>query len=119
MAWDSSRPVPWQRLVREWLIYVGVMAIIFVLVFRSNIAGAMAGLLISGPLYLGFGFLLAKFGYQRKTMKELRAERVKPTSDSDDTESSTTASSAGRSRPAPTRRTSTGRGRPGTKPNRR
>ncbi len=125
MAWDSSRPVPWQRLVREWLIYVGVMAVIFLLLFSDNLAGALAGLLISGPLYLGFGFVLAKFGYQRKTMKELRAERATQASTSSKDESSTRESSKGgddrpaRSRPAPTSRTSTGRGRPGTKPNRR
>ena len=28
MAWDSSRPVPWQRLIREWLIYVAIMVVI-------------------------------------------------------------------------------------------
>ena len=25
MGWDSSRPVPWQRLVREWLVYAAIM----------------------------------------------------------------------------------------------
>jgi len=120
MAWDSSRPVPWQRLVREWLIYVGVMAAIFLLIARNNYAGVMAGLLISGPLYLGFGYILAKFGYTRKTMKELRAERT-PSSSSSDSSSSSSSSNdeRPRNRPAATSRTSTGRGRPGTKPNRR
>ena len=28
MGWDSSRPVPWQRLMREWVIYVGIMALV-------------------------------------------------------------------------------------------
>ncbi len=75
MAWDSSRPVPWQRLIREWLLYVGIMAALFVLLFRStSLVGIFAGLLVSGPLYLGFGYVLAKFGYQRKTLKQLRAE---------------------------------------------
>ena len=53
MAWDSSRPVPWQRLVREWLVYVAIMAVVFVLFFRDQpLIGIFAGLLVSGPLYL-------------------------------------------------------------------
>ena len=123
MAWDSSRPVPWQRLVREWLIYVGVMAAIFLLIARNNYAGVMAGLLISGPLYLAFGYVLAKFGYTRKTMKELRSERTTSSTSSTSETSSASESESNderpRNRPAPTSRTSTGRGRPGTKPNRR
>ncbi len=75
MAWDSSRPVPWRRLVREWLIYVAIMSVIVVLFMRDRaLSGIFAGLLVSGPLYLGFGAVLAKFGYTRKTMKELRTE---------------------------------------------
>ena len=108
--------------MREWLIYVGVMAAIFLLIARNNYAGVMAGLLISGPLYLGFGYILAKFGYTRKTMKELRSERTTNPSSSDADASASTSSSSSdrqRNRPAPTSRTSTGRGRPGPKPNRR
>jgi uncharacterized membrane protein YgcG len=75
VAWDSSRPVPWQRLVREWLLYVAVMAVVLVLFFSTtSLIGVIAGLLVSGPLYLAFGYVLAKFGYQRKTLKQLRAE---------------------------------------------
>ncbi|MEM1335483.1 MAG: hypothetical protein AAGG08_18710 [Actinomycetota bacterium] len=113
--------------MREWLIYVAVMAAIFAVLFRDNLAGALAGLLVSGPLYLAFGFVLAKFGYQRKTMKDLREARLaQQTSASGSSGASSGASSGSsgsgggdRARPAPTSRTSTGRGRPGTKPNRR
>ena len=109
MRWDSSRPVPWARLMREWLIYVGIMAIIFALFFRERgIFGAAVGLLVAGPLYLGLGAVLAKLGYQRKTIKELRAERSQPTS------GSSTPTSSSRPRPAPTKRTSGG-----TRPKRR
>ncbi|MGD9997541.1 MAG: hypothetical protein AB7L17_06805 [Ilumatobacteraceae bacterium] len=111
MAWDSSRPVPWQRLVRDWLLYVGIMLLIFLIVFRDRMSvGLVSGLLVSGPLFVGIGALLAKFGYQRKTLRDLRAERetrvTRPTQ----------AASTARSRPAPTRRTSTGpRHRPSSK----
>lgn len=118
MAWDANRPVPWRRLVREWLLYVGIMAIVFVVFFNDDgLVGIIAGLLASGPLYLGFGYVLAKFGYQRKTLKELRAEPNAPRRgrargrDSSDATSSTPAT---RAKPAPTKRTGGGgSGRPG------
>jgi hypothetical protein len=78
MAWDSTRPVPWTRLMREWVIYAVFMAVVFALFFSDNILGALTGLLISGPLYLALGAVLAKFGYQRKTIKELRGQRSEP-----------------------------------------
>ena len=115
MAWDSSRPVPWQNLIRSWLTYVAVMSVVFLLFFRdSSLVGIFAGLLISGPLYLAFGYVLAKFGYQRKTWSELRSERAAAparssrasrSDDADDTESP-------RPKPAPTKRTGGGGGRP-------
>ena len=40
MAWDSSRPVPWNRLIREWLIYAAIMSAVFIIFFRGdNIVG--------------------------------------------------------------------------------
>lgn len=119
MAWDSSRPVPWQRLVREWLIYVAVMAVVLLVVFRSsNVIGAFTGLLVSGPMYLFLGFVLAKFGYQRKSLKEMRTPQAGPRESNrkkkskgadDETSASETPE---RHRPAPTKRTSGGGNRP-------
>jgi hypothetical protein len=115
MAWDSTRPVPWERLMREWLIYAAVMTAIFLLVFRNgNTIGAVAGVLISGPLYLGFGWILAKFGYQRKTLKELRT----PQASSNESDDRRSASSSARA-VAPTSRTGGGGNRPTSKKKRR
>jgi hypothetical protein len=109
MAWDASRPVPWRRLIREWLVYVAIMATIFVVFFRDNpLIGILAGLLVSGPLYLLVGYVLAKIGYQRKTLREARAgvgaartvRDVQP------------GAAPARPKPAPTRRTGGG-SRPG------
>lgn len=103
MAWDSNRPVPWSRLSREWLVYAVVMIVAFALFLRDTVTGAsVLGLAASYPLYLGFGGVLAKFGYQRKTFRDLRRETLatRPTT--------TIAPDDGRRRPAPTRRTSTG-----------
>ncbi len=122
--WDSSRPVPWRRLMREWVIYAAIMTVIFLLFFpRNNAIGAIVGVLISGPLYLAFGAVMAKFGYTRKRLKDLRAEAkeqaptgggtAKPTGSGD---VDTTASQ--RPRPAPTSRTA-GSARPSSSSKRR
>ncbi len=117
MAWDSSRPIPWNRLIREWLIYAAIMSAVFVIFFRGdNVLGAIAGVLISGPLYLGFGAVMAKFGYQRTRLKDIRAsssERAHTSGASSDT-ADTDVPSATRPRPAPTSRTAGGGNRPRT-----
>lgn len=100
MAWDSTRPVPWRRLVREWLLYVAVMIVILLLVVDADSrVGAIAGLLVSGPLYLGVGAVLAKFGYQRQRLRRPATDRGA---------GSPSATAASRPRPAPTRRTGGG-----------
>lgn len=94
--------------MREWVIYATIMTAIFLLLFRGgSTIGAIAGVLISGPLYLALGFVLAKFGYQRKTMRELRAERTVRAE-----EAKQPSSPSRPARPAPTRRTSQGPNRP-------
>jgi hypothetical protein len=108
MAWDASRPVPWKRLTREWLIYVVVMAVVFTIFFRDqSLVGVFAGLLISGPLYLAIGYVLAKFGYQRRSYRDLRADGRTAASGV-----STTAAPP-RPKPAPTKRTGGTSSRPG------
>jgi hypothetical protein len=110
MAWDSSRPVAWQRLTREWLIYAAIMIAIVLLVFDADRrAGMIVGVLVSGPLYLGFGAILAKFGYQRKSLKEMRSERATAP---EPRAGSTPRTPGPRAKPAPTKRTSTGPNRP-------
>lgn len=111
MAWDSTRPVPWERLLREWVIYAAIMVAIFLIFFRgSNVAGAIAGVLVSGPLYLGVGAVLAKFGYQRKSLKDMKTPRAEPEPEDEPTT---------RKPPAPTKRTGGGRNRPTSKQKRR
>ena len=114
MAWDSSRPVPWTRLMREWVIYALIMSAVFLLFFRnSNTIGAIAGVLISGPLYLGIGGVLAKFGYQRKTFREARADREEQLREKEQTKTSSSSGSAtDRPKPPPTKRTLSGTNRP-------
>lgn len=110
MAWDSSRPVPWKRLVREWLIYAAIMTAVFIVFFRGdNVLGAIAGVLISGPLYLAFGAVMAKFGYQRTRLKDVRGAA---TGSGSDAAPVATSSDEPRPKPAPTSRTTGGGSRP-------
>ena len=112
MAWDSSRPVPWNRLIREWLIYAAIMCAVFLIFFSGdNVLGAIAGVLISGPLYLGFGTVMAKFVYQRTRLKDVRgaAKQAEQPAGESETSSST---GAPRRKPAPTSRTAGGGNRP-------
>ena len=112
MAWDSSRPVPWNRLIREWLIYAGIMTAVFVVFFRGdNVLGAIAGVLISGPLDLGFGAAMAKFGYQRTRLKDVRGA-AKASADASSAASGTRSDDEPRPKPAPTSRTAGGGSRP-------
>jgi hypothetical protein len=84
-------------------VYVVVMAIVFVLFLRDTVTtGSIVGLLASLPMYLIAGYVLAKFGYQRKTLRELKSV-ARPTPSS-----TTSTSSTVRSKPARTSRTSTG-----------
>lgn len=115
MAWDSSRPVPWTRLIRDWLLYVGIMLVVFLVVLRDRVsAGTTAGLLASGPLFVILGAVLAKFGYTRKTMKDLRVQTQ--TQAAQRTQQPIGSAARPRPKPAPTKRTSTGsRNRPTSK----
>jgi len=105
--------------MREWLIYVAIMAAVLAVFFRdSGMVGALAGLLVSGPLYLLFGFVMAKLGYQRRSLREMGTPRADSrTSDDDAVDDSAPPSE--RRRPAPTRRTSGGGNKPKSKSRRR
>jgi hypothetical protein len=97
--------VPWQRLLKEWAIYAVIMAVILTVLFRDGgrLLPILGGLIVSLPLYLMFGAVLAKFGYQRKTLAEMRTPRASPRGSS-----SSSDEPGGRPKPAPTRRTSSG-----------
>jgi hypothetical protein len=103
MGWDASRPVPWRRLGKEWLIYAGIMTVVLAIAFRDRdrFLPILGGLLVSGPLYVVLGSALAKFGYTRKTLADLKTPRASPSSSGD-------VDVPARARPAPTRRTSSG-----------
>jgi hypothetical protein len=99
--------VPWRRLVKEWAIYAAIMVVVLALLFRDgDVLALVVGVLVSGPIFIGLGAVMAKFGYQRKTLADLRTPRAAPRP------APAAVDHAARARPAPTRRTSTGPNRP-------
>jgi hypothetical protein len=82
------------------------MIVLFAVLFRDRaLAPIISGLLISGPLYLLFGGVMAKLGYQRRTLKQARADTAAANAAS--------AATARRPKPAATRRTGAAQNRPG------
>lgn len=93
-------------------MYAAIMGAVFLVFFRrDNMIGAIAGMLVSGPLYLGVGAVLAKFGYTRKSIKDLRAESKQPT----ERAAASPSPDQPRGKPAPTSRTAGGGQRPRSK----
>lgn len=101
--------MPWTRLAREYVIYAAIMAVVLFVFFRDDgVVPLLGGVLAAGPIYLLLGAVMAKFGYQRKTLADLRTPRAATST----TSAPTADGAAARPRPAPTRRTSNGRNRP-------
>ena len=109
LAWDSTRPIPWRRLTRETAVFLVLGAIAMALFVKPSRPQNYVGLLVGMIFYIGFAAVLAKFGYDRETLRSTRARsRTVARTPAPTTE-------IARQRPAPTRRTSTG---PSQRPNR-
>ncbi len=104
MAWNSANPVAWKRLFIEWLVIGGVVAFVSLFVTDNRKWQSYFAILLGGVVYLVLGGVLAKFGYQRKTLKQIRAEAAA----APPRQVGRNASPSGRQRPAPTSRTSGG-----------
>jgi hypothetical protein len=106
MAWDSKRPVRWRRLLTEWAVVMAFMLILTTFFSSNRTTGSYVAVLVGGSVYPLFGWVLAKFGYQRATFKEQRERSLAAA------QAKRAAKSPGgvptRAKPAPTRRTSTG-----------
>lgn len=107
MAWDSSRPVPWKRLIIEYLVIGAVIAVVAMFVGKDRQAANYWTILLAGPVYIGFGYVLAKFGYARKTLAQVRAEAAAAQA-AKAAAGGQRAAGAARPKPAPTSRTSSG-----------
>lgn len=74
MAWDSSRHVPWRRFATEFVLFCAITTVVFYFVLQERRASTYLAVPIGAGLYVAFGAILAKFGYQRKTLRQLREE---------------------------------------------
>jgi hypothetical protein len=109
VAWDANRPIPWRRLAREATIFLVIGAIALTLLVKHRQPGTYLGLVIGMVFYVGFVAVLAKFGYERQSLRQARVRRQALP------KGSSAPAEGVRQRPAPTRRTSTG---PSQRPNR-
>jgi hypothetical protein len=105
MAWDSSRPVPWKRLMIEWAVIGVVVAAVAWFVTDNRKPASYVAIALAGGVYVLFGALLAKLGYARKTLKQMRAEAAATPPRK---VGAASTSPTGRAKPAPTKRTSSG-----------
>ena len=113
MKWDSSRSIPWKRLSIEWAVVAAVVAAVSFTAASNRSPSSYLALVLGGVVYLSVGAAMAKLGYQRKTLKQIRAEAAaaprRPAAASQPKAVTT------RPRPAPTKRTSGGPGHRSTK----
>jgi hypothetical protein len=104
MRWDSSRNVPWKRLTIEWVIVAIIVAVVSFSGTDNRSLSSYAALLLGGAVYVGFGATMAKFGYQRKTLKQMRAEAAAAPRRT--AQARIDDAPTARAKPAPTKRTS-------------
>ena len=107
MAWDSSRPVPWNRLAKEAAIFLVLGGVIFAVFIKDTKPSSYVGLVIGMGIYVGFSVVLAKFGYTRETMKQARLRQAAAKQQQSQPRDAG-SSPMNRPRPAPTKRTSSG-----------
>jgi hypothetical protein len=112
MAWDATRPVPWKRLWTEWAAIGTIVALVAYFISHNRKPGSYVGIVLAGLIYVAFGAVLAKFGYSRKTFRQLRTEAAAaPPRQVGRTSRRSTSAAVGasaRPKPAPTKRTSSG-----------
>ncbi|MDO8391838.1 MAG: hypothetical protein Q7V57_15290 [Actinomycetota bacterium] len=103
MGWDSARPVPWKRFLKEGLLFsVGMSAVMYVFAGERDPA-SFIGIVMGAVMYISVAGFLAKLGYVRTTLAEMRAEAAsRPPRQ---TGKNTVAATSARPRPAPTSRT--------------
>jgi xanthine/uracil permease len=97
MAFDRNRSVQWKRLCIEWAVVALVVIVLMGFIDSLRTTGNLIGLIFGGVIYLAFGWLMAKLGYQRQ---RVRWDQTRPPA----APSAGSASSA-RSTPPPTKRT--------------
>ena len=127
MAWDRDRPVPWKRLLTFVGIYSLIVFGLFAILQPDRMLQSLPGLVFGAGVAVLIMAALSKFGWQPTMLKSKeqiaadRAARKQPRAEAKTERSSKgaggrkggtdegpAAAVAPRTKPAPTRRTSTG-----------
>jgi hypothetical protein len=108
--YDASRPVPWARLLRLFLVYAVIANAVFLLFFRQDYGwGTIIGTVAGGVAYLAIAAMMVKFGWDPPMLRARQNAadaKAKPTSST--STSGKPAPAADRAKPAPTKRTNAG-----------
>jgi hypothetical protein len=113
MAWDSTRRVPWKKVLTPFVLYAVVAVVLFSLLGKGFDAGLLVGVAAGGVIYALLAAVMVKFGWN-PPMFQSREERAAAAAASAERRAARTAAKSGgkghtteasRSKPAPTRRT--------------
>lgn len=101
MGWDSSRPVDWKQIGRQWVVFAVVFGVIFAYSNRKELGVEMlAAYAVILGLYLVAIYAVTKMGWFQRSRPSPSVEaRAIPGNDR------STPSTTPRSKPAPTKRT--------------
>jgi hypothetical protein len=109
MRFDASRPVPWMRLARLFLVYAVIANVVFLLLFRDDFGwGVVVGTALGGLVYIGLSAFMVKLGWDPPQVRARANARQASEQRAAGTGGGSVTPETSRGRPAPTRRTNAG-----------
>jgi hypothetical protein len=114
MAWDSTRRVPWKRMLTPFALYAVVAVVLFSVLGKGFDAGLLVGVAAGGVIYALLATVMVKFGWnppmfqskeERATAATASAERGAARAAARSGGKGSTAAPPARAKPPPTRRT--------------
>jgi hypothetical protein len=112
MAWDSTRRVPWKKVLTPFALYAVVAVVLFSVLGKGVDAGLLVGVAAGGVIYALLATVMVKFGWN-PPMFQSREERAAAAAAASERRAARAAAKSGgkapdpaaRAKPAPTRRT--------------
>jgi hypothetical protein len=112
MAWDSTRRVPWKKVLTPFALYAVVAVVLFSVLGKGFDTGLLVGVAAGGVIYALLATVMVKFGWN-PPMFQSREERTAAAAAASERRAARAAAKSGgkapdpaaRAKPAPTRRT--------------
>jgi hypothetical protein len=112
MAWDSTRRVPWKKVLTPFALYAVVAVVLFSVLGKAFDTGLLVGVAAGGVIYALLATVMVKFGWN-PPMFQSREERAAAAAVASERRAARAAAKSGgkapdpaaRAKPAPTRRT--------------